>query len=161
MSKLIDMADSYDLVEDTAYYLGLDTYSSVIKNFEWLGLFSDNPIPAGDSVMDVFCELLQQKLAMEDNDLDLIVLYHRFIAQYKDRSELITSTLIDNGIPDGDSAMSRTVSLPAAIAAAMVLEGKISLRGVHIPVHPDIYNPALDELQGLGVNFNESIHTIG
>jgi len=153
MQKLIEIDDSYDLIEDTAYFLGLEKHSTVMKNLEWLGLFSEDPLPEGNTVMDVFSELLQQKLAMEADDLDLIVLYHRFIAQYPNKNELITSTLVDTGIPKGDSAMSRTVSLPAAIAAAMLINEKIKIRGVHIPVQPEIYNPVLEELEQMGVNF--------
>jgi saccharopine dehydrogenase-like NADP-dependent oxidoreductase len=160
MLKLIAQEESYDIKEDTAYFLGLEKHSTVMKNFEWLGLFSDDKIPAGDTVMDVFSELLQIKLAIEKDDLDLIILYHSFIAEYKDKKELITSTLMDTGIPDGDSAMSRTVSLPAAIAAAMLLEGKIKIRGVHIPVQPEIYDPVLKELQELGINFNEKTYPL-
>ena len=51
----------------------------------------------------------------------------------------------------GDSSMSRTVSLPAAIAARLILEGKIPQRGVLRPVHPEIYNPVLDELANLNI----------
>lgn len=160
MLKLIEQEESYDIKEDTAYFLGLEKYSTVMKNFEWLGLFSDDKIPAGESVMDVFSELLQIKLAMGKDDLDLIILYHRFIAEYEDKKELITSTLIDTGIPDGDSAMSRTVSLPAAIAAAMLLEGKIKIRGVHIPVQPEIYDPVLKELQELGIIFSDKTYPL-
>jgi len=155
MLKLIELDESFDIIDDTAYYLGIERHSTVIKHLEWLGLFSNKKIPAGNNVMDVFCELLQDKLSMEKNDLDLIVLYHRFIAEYEDRTELITSTLIDSGIPGGDSAMSRTVSLPAAIAATMLLQEEIKVRGVHIPVQPEIYNPVLEELGHLGVNFSE------
>jgi hypothetical protein len=97
---------------------------------------------------------------MEENDLDLIILYHRFIAEYENRTEIITSTLIDSGIPGGDSAMSRTVSLPAAIAATMLLQEEIKLRGVHIPVQPEIYNPVLAELGRLNINFNEKSHPV-
>jgi hypothetical protein len=155
MLKLIDLEDSYDIIEDTAYFLGIEKHSTVIKKFEWLGLFSDDLLPEENTVMDVFGALLQKKLAMDPEDLDLIILYHRFVAEYKDKSELITSTLVDTGIPKGDSAMSRTVSLPAAIAAAMILDGKIKIRGVHIPVQPEIYNPVLQELEQMGVNFTE------
>ena len=155
MLKLIDQPDSYDIIEDTAYFLNVDKHATVIKNFEWLGLFSNNLVPVADSVMDVFCEILLSKLSMEEDDLDLIILYHRFINEYKNKKELITSILIDTGIPNGDSAMSRTVSLPAAIAAAMLLENKIKIRGVHIPVQSEIYNPVLQELSHLGINFKE------
>ena len=92
---------------------------------------------------------------MEPEDLDLIVLYHQFYAEYKDHTERITSLLVDTGIPEGDSAMSRTVSLPAAIAAAMILEGKIKISGVHIPVQPEIYTPVLDELESMGLKFHD------
>ena len=81
----------------------------------------------------------------------MIVLYHRFIAKFDKKSELITSTLVQTGIPDGDSAMSRTVSLPAAIATSLILENKITLTGVHIPVQPEIYNPVLDELANMNI----------
>ncbi len=70
--------------------------------------------------------------------------------------EMITSTLVAFGEPDGDSAIARTVGLPAAIAAAMVLDGRIADRGVLIPVSPGVYAPILDELAAsAGVVFNE------
>ncbi len=82
----------------------------------------------------------------------MIVLHHEFVAEYpKRKKEKITSTLIDYGIPHGDTAMSRTVGLPAAIAATLILQGKIKHAGVHIPVSPIIYEPALDELEKLGI----------
>jgi len=155
MLKLIGQEDSYDLIEDTAFFLATDKHDTVIKKLEWLGLFSDEPLPEQNNVMDVFSSLLQKKLAMEKDDLDLIVLYHDFIAQYKGYKERITSTLVDTGIPNGDTAMSRTVSLPAAIAAGLILTGKIRITGVHIPVIAEIYDPVMKELEQMGVNFKE------
>jgi hypothetical protein len=32
-----------------------------------------------------------------------------------------------------------------------MLEGKIEISGVHIPVVPEIYEPVLDELEALGI----------
>jgi saccharopine dehydrogenase-like NADP-dependent oxidoreductase len=151
VSKLVGSDSSDSIIAKTARFLHIDKYSTVIKNFQWLGLFSDNPLPDENNIMDIFCTLLQEKLVMEENELDLIILYHRFIAEFAGKEELITSTLIDKGIPDGDSAMSRTVSLPAAIAAALILENKIDMTGVQIPVQPEIYNPVLDELARLNI----------
>ncbi len=153
--RLIGMQGSSDIIGDTAAFLGVEKHATVMKKFEWLGLFTDAPLPEENNVMDVFGALLQKKLAMEKDDLDLIVLYHEFYAQYGDRREHITSLLVDTGTPKGDSAMSRTVSLPAAIAAAMILEGKIKISGVHIPVQPEIYTPVLDELEAMGLKFQE------
>ena len=120
-------------------------------------LFDNEPLPDESNVMDIFSTLLQKKLRMGKDELDLIVLYHRFIAEFDGKKELITSTLIDNGIPNGDSAMSRTVSLPAAIATALILEDKIDMTGVHIPIQPEIYNPVLDELSRLNIECVEKV----
>ena len=77
------------------------------------------------------------------------------------RQEKTFSTLLCFGIPDGESAMSRTVSLPAAIGARMILEGRITDRGVLIPVKPSIYEPILHELEvGADIMFNENTRSL-
>ena len=85
----------------------------------------------------------------------MIVMHHEFIAEYPDKKQKITSTLIDYGIPNGDSSMSRTVALPVAIASKMILDGKISLTGVHRPIIPEIYEPILQELETLDIKMDE------
>lgn len=159
--KLIDVEESFDIAEETAFFLGIEKYSSMIKKFEWLGLFDDEPLPAENNVMDMFGDLLQKKLRMEEDDLDLIILHHQFIAEYKDHDEYVTSTLNVTGEPHGDSAMSRTVSLPAAIGVNLILQGKIDLTGVHIPVKPEIYEPVLQELGEMGIKFVEKTESLG
>ena len=82
----------------------------------------------------------------------MVILFHDFIAHFKDgHREKITSSLTNYGIQGGDSAMSRTVSLPAAIAVQLILQGKYNATGVVLPVTPDIYNPVLDELVTLDI----------
>jgi saccharopine dehydrogenase-like NADP-dependent oxidoreductase len=155
MLKLIGLNETTDIIEDTANFLKVEKHATVMKKFEWLGLFDDKPLPAENNVMDMFGTLLKEKLGMGEDDLDLIVLDHEFITQHKNKLEFITSTLIEKGIPKGDSAMSRTVSLPAAIATHMILKGEIALPGVHIPVQAQIYNPVLQELESMGLKFIE------
>jgi hypothetical protein len=82
-------------------------------------------------------------------------MHHEFIAEYPDKKQKITSTLIDYGIPNGDSSMSRTVALPVAIASKMILDGKIALTGVHRPIIPEIYEPILQELETLDIKMDE------
>ena len=90
----------------------------------------------------------------------MIVLYHDFRAVFPGgRRERIVSTLIDHGIPGGDSSMSRTVSLPAAIGVDMILTGRIAARGVLRPVTKDIYEPVLDELARLDIVCQERTET--
>jgi hypothetical protein len=45
--------------------------------------------------------------------------------------------------------------LPAACGVAMILEGKIKAKGVHIPVIPEIYNPILDQLEKMNIRMVE------
>ena len=97
-----------------------------------------------------------EKLQYETGERDMIILEHTFVASYPDgKKEKITSTLVDFGIPGGDSSMARTVGLPAAIGTKLILEGKIQELGVHIPVTPAIYIPILEELKGMNISFTE------
>ncbi len=151
--KLIKKEKGDDLKKDVATHLKIDEDSEPIKRFEWLGLLGDEIIPSEkSSPLDVFANRLLEKLQYAEGERDMIVLHHDFRAEYPGgKKEKITSTLIDYGIPHKDTAMSRTVGLPAAIGAAMILQGKIKDTGVHIPVSPTIYEPALDELEKLGI----------
>jgi saccharopine dehydrogenase-like NADP-dependent oxidoreductase len=96
------------------------------------------------------------KMAYLPGERDMICLQHEFFASYpKTGREKIVSTLIDYGIPGGDSSMARTVGLPPAIGTRLILEGKIRETGVHIPVRPEIYLPILAELKNLKIAFKE------
>ena len=53
------------------------------------------------------------------------------------------------------TAMSNTVGLPIGMAAKLILTNKINLKGVHIPVKPEIYEPLLNELEENGIAFTE------
>ncbi len=99
-------------------------------------------------------------MAYREGERDMVVLVHEFRAVYPDREERITSTLIDFGIPGGDTAMARTVGYPAAIAARLILEGSLRLTGVHIPVLPEIYEPVLEELESLGIRVTERVERV-
>jgi saccharopine dehydrogenase-like NADP-dependent oxidoreductase len=153
LTKLIKKGKSDNLKKDVAGYLKIEQDSDPIKRLEWLGLFGDEKIPTEkSSPLDVFADRLLEKLKYEEGERDMIILHHDFKAEYPDgKKEKITSTLVDYGIPHGDSSMSRTVGLPAAIGAALILKGKIKETGVHIPVTPEIYEPALDELEKLNI----------
>lgn len=141
-----------DIKADTACKLGLEPGDEIIARLEWLGLFSDEPVPIErGSALEVLAEVMKAKMDYKPGERDMIVLVHDFIAEVGEGKKHITSTLIDYGIPDGDSAMARTVSLPAAIATRLILEGVITEPGVHIPVKAEIYEPVLDELAELGI----------
>ena len=105
--------------------------------------------------MERLSEQMQNKMRYENNQRDMIVMRHEFVAQYEGRAAHVTSTMVDLGIPDGDSSMARTVSLPAAIGARMILDGELTETGVVIPIQPQVYEPILLELEGLGIKLIE------
>jgi saccharopine dehydrogenase-like NADP-dependent oxidoreductase len=150
-----------DLKQDLAAFLKVEEDSLAIRNLEWLGLLSDDPLPLQKGApIDVLTARMLEKMRYEEGERDMLILQHEFLAAYPDRQQRITSTMIDFGIPHGDSSMSRTVGLPAAIGVRMVLQGKINLTGVHTPVIPEIYVPVLAELERLGIHFTEKWETL-
>jgi len=153
---LIGIGQDENLPKATASILGLEIYSAVIKRLEWLGLFGNEPLPEDkDSPLDYLNILTLKKMSLDKKEKDMIVMHHQFIAEYASKKEYITSTLLEYGVINGDSAVARTVSLPAAIAVKMILEGKIDITGTHIPVISEIYNPILDELEEMDIKFDE------
>jgi saccharopine dehydrogenase (NADP+, L-glutamate forming) len=156
---LADMIGSTgDLKTDLAARIGMDVDSEVINRMEWLGLLGDEIIPAQKTTnLDVLVVRLLAMLSYRENERDMLILQHNFIAEYPDgRREEITSTLTNFGIPGGDHSMARTVSLPVAIATRMILQGEIDVTGVHIPVIPEIYNPVLAELATMDIGFEDT-----
>jgi len=159
--KLINADPSNSLIEEAAKFLQLPSYSAIIKRLLWLGLFGEEPLPdEKNNPLDYLNALTLKKMSMEKDDRDMVIMLHEFIAEYPDKKEYITSTLVDYGISGGDTSVARTVSIPAAIAVKLILQGKIDFTGVHIPTIPEIYNPILDELEGHNIIFEEKRKTI-
>ena len=152
-----------DAKKAVADHLGLSEDSLIMEKLEWMGLFSQERLLLEKAApIDIMTETMLKKMSYEEDERDMIILYHDFMAEYpsENRKARITSTLVDYGIPHGDSAMSRTVSLPAAIATDLILKGKIDLTGVHIPVMPEIYEPVLDALEKVNIICKEKTYPV-
>jgi hypothetical protein len=160
---LLDVSPDTDLPEYLAAQWGMCADSKPITDMAWLGLFSDDRLPAGkNTAIDIMAAQMESTMAYKPGERDMLVMQHEFIAEYPDRRELITATMIDYGIPHGDTSMARTVGLPAAIAVRMILQGEISgITGVHVPVIPEIYEPLLAELEELGIGLTETVEVVG
>ncbi|MBN2229921.1 MAG: saccharopine dehydrogenase NADP-binding domain-containing protein [Candidatus Thorarchaeota archaeon] len=159
MIQELTSAGSNDIKEAVAKFCKIDINHQIITRLEWLGLFEERLIPSGiNTRLDALCHLFEEKMQYTPGERDMIVMHHEFIVEYPGKKQKITSTLIDYGIPNGDSSMSRTVALPVAIASRMILEGRINLTGVYRPIIPEIYEPILEELAGLDIALEE--HTM-
>ena len=156
MADLTGVDETEDVIEKTAEKAGLSSDSEIIQRLNWLGLFGNEVVPDFDNRLDVFCQRLQEKLFYKAGEKDMIILRHKFIIENKDQtSDMITSTLIDFGIPNGDTSMARTVSLPLAIGVKLMAEEKIDLKGVQIPIKKEVYDLVLDELEKLDIKMVE------
>ena len=161
-AQVLGVSPETDFPQLLAEQWGMCHDSKPITDMAWLGLFSDDPIPEGNtSPIDIMTVQMQAKMAYRPGERDMIVMQHEFVAEYPDRKEAITATMIDYGIPHGDTSMARTVGLPAAIAVRLILHGEFAgLTGVHVPVIPEIYEPVLAELAELGIALTEKVEVL-
>jgi saccharopine dehydrogenase-like NADP-dependent oxidoreductase len=156
---LMEKMFSQPVGDSIAKKLGVDVKDSPLAALEFIGLLADQPIEVeSGSLMDMLADRMQKTLAYKPGERDMLLMRHDITFEYDGgkRRERVTAIMVDYGIPDGDSSMARTVSLPAAIGTRMLLEDKIRLRGVQIPVVADIYDPVLEELERMGIGFKET-----
>lgn len=146
-----------DLRRATADYLGPNATDDVMDKLAWLGLFDAAPIGVeGRSPAATLQHLLEQKWKLGPADKDLVVMWHRFRYEREGRAHEIQASLASIGLDPVHTAMARTVGLPIGMACKLVLNGKVQDRGVLLPLKPSIYDPVLDELEALGIAFQES-----
>lgn len=101
---------------------------------------------------------LDKKLKLNSGEADLIAMQHVFKIQPADLTKKAftrRSSMVMIGEKNGPSAMSLGVGLPTAIGAQLILDGKISLRGVIIPTEKEIYEPVLAALKDEGIVLRE------
>jgi saccharopine dehydrogenase-like NADP-dependent oxidoreductase len=124
---------------------------------EFLGLFDDVLVPvAAKTSADILQYLLEKKLAMQPADKDMIVMLHEIEYETADgEKKKMESSLVVKGDDSLRTAMAKTVGLPLGIAAKLILEDKLHLTGVQMPIHKEIYEPVLGELEKFGVCFKE------
>jgi saccharopine dehydrogenase (NADP+, L-glutamate forming) len=84
----------------------------------------------------------------------MVVMLHEIEYEQDGEKKKIESFLVVTGEDGEKTAMAKTVGLPLAIAARLILNGKIKLKGLHIPVAKEIYDPVLTELEIHGIKFN-------
>jgi saccharopine dehydrogenase-like NADP-dependent oxidoreductase len=126
--------------------------------FEFLGLFDHTSVPPqAQTSADILQHLLETKLAMRPADKDMIAMIHEIGYTLDGVAYTAQSSLIIEGEDSLHTAMARTVGLPLGIAAILVLEGRIPLRGVHLPILPVIYEPVLQELEQQGIRFTHTV----
>ena len=140
-----------------AHYMNLDMESEIMYKMEWLGMFSEELIGLEKgSPAQILEHLLKKKWTLDASDHDMIVMWHKFNYYENGVEKQIESNMIAIG-DETSTAMSKTVGLPLAIVAKLIMQGKINLSGVHTPTQKEIYEPVLAELEQIGFEFSERL----
>jgi saccharopine dehydrogenase-like NADP-dependent oxidoreductase len=100
-------------------------------------------------------KILTDSWALEPEDKDMIVMYHKFGYELNGEKKQIDSKMVCIGDDQTYTAMAKTVGLPVAMATLLILNGKITTPGVQLPIKKEVYEPILKELEEYGVIFNE------
>jgi saccharopine dehydrogenase-like NADP-dependent oxidoreductase len=126
---------------------------------EWLGIFENAPLkPARKSSGDVLLDLLLDKWKMASAEKDMVVMQHEVEYIHKGKKIMLTSSMVLKGESRDMSAMAKTVGLPIAILACMVLTKKITPpTGVLMPTMASVYRPVLTELGHYGIVFKDEV----
>ncbi|MFT2010605.1 saccharopine dehydrogenase family protein [Pontibacter sp. 13R65] len=137
-------------------YLAIPEQGEVIQKLAWLGLLSDEPIDMPHATpAQVLEKILKEKWSLSPGDKDMIVMQHQFVYELAEKQYQLISSLVVLGENEVQTAMAKTVGLPVGILAKLLLQGKILYRGVVIPIHKELYEPVLEELQQYGIDFVE------
>ena len=108
-------------------------------------------VKSAGNILDAFANHLAENLVYKEKEKDLVALRHEIIEHNNDQEKHVID-FVHYGDSHGWSAMAKTVALPAAIGARMVIDGTISGKsGMLRPLEKDVYQPILKELRRLGL----------
>ncbi|XP_024901607.1 alpha-aminoadipic semialdehyde synthase, mitochondrial isoform X3 [Pteropus alecto] len=118
----------------------------------WLGLLGNDQVPRAESVVEALSKHLATKLSYGPGEKDMIVMRDSFgIRHPSGHLESKTINLVVYGDTKGFSAMAKTVGLPTAMAAKMLLDGEIQAKGLIGPFSKEIYGPILERIKAEGI----------
>ena len=129
-----------------------------MHKMKWLGMFDDELVglDAGTPAQ-VLEHILKKKWTIEPDEKDMIVMWHKFEYFEGDQLKKFQSYMAVEGEDSINTAMSKTVGMPLAVTAKLILKGKITPVGVQIPTEKSIYGPVLHELESHGITFTECV----
>jgi saccharopine dehydrogenase-like NADP-dependent oxidoreductase len=136
-----------------AKYAGVAVDGHEMECLRWSGLFNEELIGlTSGTPAQILEHILMKRWALNENDRDLVVMLHRFVYKSGDGERSMQVHMTRVGTKE-HTAMATTVGLPLGVATKLLLEDRITLRGVAIPVKKELYVPILHELADKGINF--------
>jgi saccharopine dehydrogenase-like NADP-dependent oxidoreductase len=126
--------------------------------YDQLGLFNSDNLPVRGTSAYILQTIIEKKWKMAETDHDMILMLHELEYELNGKHHTLQSSLIVKGENSSRTAMAKTVGLPLGITAKLILEDKIRLKGLHIPIIREIYEPVLKELELEGILFTETLN---
>jgi saccharopine dehydrogenase-like NADP-dependent oxidoreductase len=141
------------------HYLQIPQDSELMELFEWLGLFTDEPVGLQKgSPAQILQAILEKKWTMTEEDRDMLVMWHRIFYRLEGQTYRLESSMVCKGKTAQNTAMAFTVGLPVAMATRLVAKGLVQDRGVLMPLKKEVYGPILHELADWGIRFDERVN---
>lgn len=157
-SSFIKMDSQKDLLQSLKDYLKITSEDDLdaLQKIQWLGLLEDEKIGLHKATpAQILLHRLQQKWDLKPQDKDMIVMQHQIEYSKEGKRYRLTADLFVKGDDSKHTAIAKTVGLPLAMAAELLMQGKVTLRGVYIPTLPVLYKPILAALAEQGIKFKE------
>ncbi|XP_063822481.1 alpha-aminoadipic semialdehyde synthase, mitochondrial [Ostrinia nubilalis] len=155
--ELLGLMDSSIFYENLRSRLAERIGAAGAHALESLGLLDDERVLKCNTPLDTVSHYLSKRLQLDKDETDFVVLRHEVGVTWSDgKKERREVTMTVRGDPASHTAMARTVGLPTAIAAKMVLDGEIQERGVVLPFAPVVYKSLLSRLRADGITARET-----
>ena len=140
------------------YYLQIPQDSVIMNMLDDIDMLSDEKVGLDKGTpAQILQHILEKKWTMGENDIDMLIMWHRVLYQKDNVKYRLESSMVVKGKNSQNTAMAFTVGLPVGIATRLVALNQIKSRGVLLPMDKEVYAPILSELSKWGVRFDERI----
>ncbi len=157
LNAFLDFHPEWSVEQKIAHQFKLKEDGPELQRLSWSGFFDNEVIGLSSGTPAQILEhILNKRWKLSPIDRDFIVMWHRFRFLQDGAEKEIQASLVAEGENSINTAMAKTVGLPLAIAAKLLLQGKIKQRGVAIPVTREFYDPILKELGEMGIKLVEN-----
>ncbi len=139
------------------HYLKIDQDDVIWDKLVELDIFNPNKKVGikNATPAQVLQKILTDKWDLKPNDIDMIVMLHKFGYEINGKRKQIESRMIVKGEDPIYTAMANTVGIPVGIATLKILNKIITNPGVQLPINKAVYEPILEELKDYGISFKE------
>ena len=141
-NSMADQMEQTSILLKQLFSLGIDDSNSFINKGKL-------------SALDVLQCIIECKWKLNSADKDMVIMLHEIEYEIDNKKRKRTSELVVLGEDQQHTAMAKTVGLPLASAAKLILNNEIKAAGLLIPIEKSIYQPVLKELKSCGIVFKE------